>query len=118
MKKLKALIAVLLVGVMALGLVACGGKTLEGTYSKKVLVGKESFSFDGDEFVMQSSIGLKLSGTYEIDDDKIILTFEDVDKIAKLFGSAAKEDEGKVELSFAENEDGSITIDGAKYEKE
>lgn len=117
MKKLKALIAVLLVGVMALGLVACGGKTLEGTYSKKVIVGKESFSFDGDEFVLQSSIGLKLSGTYEIDDDKIILTFEDVE-FAELLGFAAKEDGGKVELSFAENEDGSITIDGTKYEKE
>jgi uncharacterized lipoprotein YehR (DUF1307 family) len=112
MKKIKILVAVLLVGVMALGLIACGSKTLEGTYVNSEIGTK--YTFEGNKFTLDL-MGVETSGTYEIDGGKIIFTYDDVKDLAEGLGV---ENEGKAEQIFIEHDDGSITIGVVKYEKE
>ena len=60
--------------VLVIGmLTACGGSKLNGTYHSQGLI-SQSFTFDGDQVTM-SAFGINASGTYQIDGDQIIITY-------------------------------------------
>ena len=54
-------------------LTACGGSKLDGTYRSQDLI-SQSFTFNGDQVTM-SAFGINASGTYRIDGDQIIITY-------------------------------------------
>lgn len=67
---LSALLIIILCITM---LTACGGSKLDGTYHSQGLI-SQSFTFDGDQVTM-SAFGINASGTYRIDGDQIIITY-------------------------------------------
>ena len=71
MKKFISLLVILCVAVTML--TACGGSKLNGTYHSQGLI-SQSFTFDGDQVTM-SAFGINASGTYQIDGDQIIITY-------------------------------------------
>ena len=86
---MKRIISTILVCVLLLGCVltlASCGKRLSGTYAATI-AGQSvqiSFTFKGDKFTGEMSTTVfgvtttqKLEGTYEIEDDKITLTYEE-----------------------------------------
>lgn len=84
-------------------LTACGSNELKGSYKSQGLV-SQTFTFDGDEVTM-SAFGLNASGTYEIKDDKIYVTYS-------LFGK-----EQTWSQPFSKTDDG-FTIGGTEFKKE
>ena len=70
LRLLSVLLAVVLCATM---LTACGGSKLDGTYHSQGLI-SQSFTFDGDQVTM-SAFGINASGTYQIDGDQIIITY-------------------------------------------
>lgn len=87
---------VLVVVMLAMVLASCGG--LSGKY--RAVTGS-TYEFSGNKFTYTPAIGSVQNGTYEIDEDKILLTYEDA--------------EDAVSLPF-EKGDGFIRIMGVKYE--
>lgn len=74
MKRNKRLLAILLAVILCVTmLTACGGSKLSGTYHSQGLI-SQSFTFDGDQVTM-SAFGINASGTYRIDGDQIIITY-------------------------------------------
>ena len=71
--KLRLLSVLLAVVLCATMLTACGGSKLNGTYHSQGLI-SQSFTFDGDQVTM-SAFGINASGTYQIDGDHIIITY-------------------------------------------
>ena len=71
--KLRLLSVLLAVVLCATMLPACGGSKLDGTYHSQGLI-SQSFTFDGDQVTM-SAFGINASGTYQIDGDQIIITY-------------------------------------------
>lgn len=71
--KLRLLSVLLAVVLCATMLTACGGSKLNGTYHSQGLI-SQSFTFDGDQVTM-SAFGINASGTYQIDGDQIIITY-------------------------------------------
>lgn len=69
---LQALAWGLLVCLLLVTLCACSS-SLSGTYVSQGLIA-QSFTFDGDHVTM-SAFGLNVSGTYEIQDDTIIIHY-------------------------------------------
>lgn len=84
-------------------LTACGSNELKGSYKSQGLV-SQTFTFDGDKVTM-SAFGLNASGTYEIKDDKIYITYS-------LFGK-----EQIWSQPFSRTDDG-FTISGTEFKKE
>lgn len=80
MKRTIKLIALALVAVTALVLLASCGTKLSGTYKcDDTSILNITLTFDGDKVVAKGSLGIlntEVEGTYEIDGDKITLTFE------------------------------------------
>ena len=70
LRLLSVLLTVILCVTM---LTACGGSKLNGTYHSQALI-SQSFTFDGDQVTM-SAFGINASGTYQIDGDQIIITY-------------------------------------------
>ena len=70
LRLLSVLLTVILCVTM---LTACGGSKLNGTYHSQGLI-SQSFTFDGDQVTM-SAFGINASGTYQIDGDQIIITY-------------------------------------------
>ena len=70
LRLLSVLLTVILCVTM---LTACGGSKLDGTYHSQGLI-SQSFTFDGDQVTM-SAFGINASGTYQIDGDQIIITY-------------------------------------------
>lgn len=62
----------LIVLCMVFSLTACGSK-LSGTYVSTGLI-TQTFTFDGNNVTM-SAFGINASGTYKIDGDSIIITY-------------------------------------------
>lgn len=83
-------------------LAACGNNKLNGSYKSQGLV-SQTFTFDGDEVTM-SAFGLNASGTYEIKNDKIYITYT-------LFGK-----EQTWSQSFFRTDDG-FTISDTEFKK-
>lgn len=75
MKKKIAVIVVVL--CLAISLTACGSK-LSGTYASTGII-SQTFAFEGSNVTM-SAFGINASGTYKIEGDSIIITYN-------LFGS-------------------------------
>lgn len=78
MKKALRLIALCLVLVMAVAtLASCGGPSGKYSRTDKVLLADvESYwDFDGDEVTFSLAGGISATGTYEIKDDKISVTY-------------------------------------------
>lgn len=67
---LSVLVAIILCVTM---LTACGDSKLDGTYRSQGLI-SQSFTFDEDQVTM-SAFGMNASGTYQIDGDQIIITY-------------------------------------------
>lgn len=103
-KGLKSIAVVLLVLVMLFSLVACGNK-LSGTYTNSEGLIKQSFTFKEDNVVDFTAFGLDVTGEYEIEDDKIIITYSLMNLSYDL------------EKSFEKKGD-SIFIDGTEFVKE
>ena len=72
-RNLRLLSVLLTVILCATMLTACGGSKLDGTYHSQGLI-SQSFTFDGDQVTM-SAFGINASGTYQIDGDQIIITY-------------------------------------------
>ena len=72
-RNLRLLSVLLTVILCATMLTACGGSKLDGTYHSQGLI-SQSFTFDGDQVTM-SAFGVNASGTYRIEDDQIIITY-------------------------------------------
>ena len=70
LRLLSVLLTVILCVTM---LTACGGSKLNGTYHSQGLI-SQSFTLDGDQVTM-SAFGINASGTYQIDGDQIIITY-------------------------------------------
>ena len=70
LRLLSVLLTVILCVTM---LTACGGSKLNGTYHSQGLI-SQSFTFDGNQVTM-SAFGVNASGTYQIDGDQIIITY-------------------------------------------
>lgn len=100
--KMKSKIVVgLIVLCLIFSLTACGNK-LSGTYASTGLI-SQTFTFDGNNVTM-FAFGINASGTYKIDGDSIIITYN-------LFGS-----EQSMTQSF--KKDGStIYIGGTAFNK-
>lgn len=96
---LSGLLAVILCVTM---LTACAGAKLDGTYRAQGLI-SQSFTFDGDQVTM-SAFGMNASGTYRIEGDRIIITYN-------LFGQ-----EFTWEQSFSQSGD-VINIGGTEFKK-
>lgn len=96
---LSVLLAVVLCATM---LTACGGSRLDGTYRSKGVI-SQSFTFDGEQVTM-SAFGMNASGTYQIDGDQIIITYN-------LLGQ-----EYTWEQSFSQSGD-VINIGGTEFKK-
>ena len=102
-KKIIWMLCLALCLISACILTACGSKELKGTYKSQGLVA-QTFTFDGDKVTM-SAFGLNASGTYEIKDDKIYITYT-------LFG-----EECTWSQPFSRTDDG-FTISGTEFKKE
>ena len=72
-RNLRILTVLLTVIICVTMLTACGGSKLNGTYHSQGLI-SQSFTFDGDQVTM-SAFGINASGTYQIDGDQIIITY-------------------------------------------
>ena len=109
MKKAVKHIALALVAVMALMLLASCATKLSGTYKcddTKIL--DVTLTFDGDKVIAKGKLGIiatEVEGTYEIDGDKITLTFGN--DAFKLGGEKSFEKDGDT-----------IKIGGVSYTKE
>lgn len=99
-KKIRLALCMVLV-LCAMLLTACGGR-LSGTYYSTDGI-SQSFTFDGDTVTM-SAFGINASGPYEINGDKITVTYS-------LFGI-----EYDWQQSFSESGD-SIYIGGTEFVK-
>ena len=102
-KNVRAVVAVLLVGVMVVALAACTTE-LRGTYTSEGLI-KQSFTFEKDNVVVMSAFGIEAEGTYKIEDGKIVITYN-------LLGFTYD-----WEKSF-EKDGNTIIIDGTEFVKE
>lgn len=102
-KRLKRFFTVVLAVMIVCVLTACSTK-LDGTYTSKEGVVKQSFIFDGDT-VKVSAFDIDINGTYEIKDDEITITY----RILNLSYDFVK--------SFKKSGD-SIFIDGVEFVKE
>lgn len=100
--KVRLLSLLLVVSLCATMLTACGGSKLDGTYRSQGLI-SQSFIFDGDQVTM-SAFGMNASGTYRIDGDQIIITYN-------LFGQ-----EYTWEQSFSKSGN-VINIGGTEFKK-
>lgn len=79
MKKRRYLSLVLVMLCTAFLFVGCS-KKLDGLYVADIMGIKMSYEFSGDEVTMSiGSVG-SLSGTYEIKDDEITITYNDLDQ--------------------------------------
>lgn len=102
-KNFKMITAVLLICAMAFTFAACATK-LSGKYTSTGIV-EQSFTFKEDNVVVMSAFGVEASGTYEIKDGKITITY----KILNLSYDWEK--------SF-EKDGNTIIIDGTEFVKE
>lgn len=76
MKKTKCnqwLVSLLTACLCAVLLVGCGSPKLDGTYYSQGPIA-QTFTFDGDRVTM-SAFGMNAYGTYEIENDKIRITY-------------------------------------------
>ena len=100
----KRIALLLLVGVMLFTLAACK-TTLNGTYTSKDGLIKQSFIFKEDNKVEVSAFGIEVEGEYVIEDGEITITYS-------LFGLS-------YDWSKSFKKDGnSIFIDGTEFVKE
>lgn len=98
----KTIAGVLVILCMVFLLTACGNK-LSGTYASTGVI-SQTFSFNGDSVTM-SAFGIDTSGTYKIDGDTIIITYN-------LFGS-----EQSMTQSF-KKDGNTIYIGGTAFNKQ
>ncbi len=73
-KKVKSIVAILLVCVMVCSLTACA-TTLNGTYTAKEGLVEQSFTFKEDNKVEMSAFGINIEGDYKIEDGEITITY-------------------------------------------
>lgn len=102
-KKIRMAVSLFLCLAGICTLTACGNNELKGSYKSQGLI-SQTFTFDGDKVTM-SAFGLNASGTYEIKDDKINITYS-------LFGK-----EQTWSQPFSRTDDG-FTISGTEFKKE
>lgn len=88
--------------MLLLSLVSCGGNKLSGTYKSEGLI-SQTLTFKGDK-VKISAFGISADGTYKIDGDNIIITYD-------LFGQ-----EMSLTQSYSKNGK-SIYIGGTEFRK-
>lgn len=100
---LKGLVLSMLVCTMMFSLTACA-TSLSGTYESTDGLVKQSFTFKDGNGVEVEAFGIEVEGTYEIEDDTIIITYS--------LGSL----DYNLEKSFEKDGD-SIFIDGAEFVK-
>ncbi len=102
---MKKIISTLLVCVLLIGCVMtfASCNKLSGKYENTTLGVTTTLEFDGDT-VKTSAMGFSVEGTYEIDDDKITITYEENGKTIS------------ETTSFEKGKD-FILIDDVKYEK-
>lgn len=104
LKKIQKIAAVaMVVVIMACCLTACS-TTLKGTYTSDGLI-EQSFTFKEDNAVTISAFGIDAEGTYEIEDDKITITYKVLNFSYDM------------EKSFEKDGD-TIIIDGTEFVKE
>ena len=109
-KTLKIVVAVLLAAALLAGLTACGTKTLNGTYKSEETIGGKlggTLTFDKDNHVTGTIMGLAIDGTYTIEKDKITFTFSNA-----LLGI------GATQTKTFEKKGDSIWLDGTEYVKQ
>ncbi|MBQ9745844.1 MAG: hypothetical protein IJW21_03395 [Clostridia bacterium] len=113
-KLTKVLALALVVATLCLALASCGG--LSGTYSNNGLfgLGATELEFSGSKVTIKVG-DLEATGNYEIDDDKITITLDNIDD-----GSASWEDllAGFSGTKSFEKGDDYIKIGGTKYTKD
>lgn len=68
-----AIAGLLVIGLLALVLVSCGGEGLSGVYRESA-GGDDTIEFKGDRVYITISPAPTMAGEYEVDGDKIILT--------------------------------------------
>lgn len=98
----KTIVGVMIILCMFFMLTACGNK-LSGTYTSTGVI-NQTFSFNGDNVTM-SAFGINASGTYKIEGDSIIITYN-------LFGL-----EQSMTQSF-EKDGSTIYIGGTAFSKQ
>ncbi len=116
MKKSVRIIAVAMAILMVTLVLASCGKTLSGTYTKQGLLANTTLEFSGKKVTI--TVGsVSAEGTYEIEDDKITITFPEDDDDTMLeaaIKSVINEIAGT--KSFEKTDDG-IKIGGVEYKK-
>ncbi len=110
-KVIKAVAVLALALIVCMSFVSCG-KKLSGKYEADIVIAKVQLEFSGNKVTLKPSVfgvaGHEIEGTYEIDDDKITLTYGDEDK------DAAEEYDLSGTFDFEEGDD-YIKIGLVKY---